>query len=476
VLGGALSGIAAENLERASGVESRTLASWEKAWHEGVERLTKTDVLVIDEAGMVGSRQLERIVSYAAERGAKVVLVGDAEQLQPIEAGAAFRAVAERVGFQELSGIRRQVEFWQREASRDFARGEPGRALDRYQRHGAIHFADDRRRAKAELIRAWSEYRSVQGAEKVSLMLAHTRADVHELNTRARTILRQRGKLGTEIKVGVVREVMEPDGSITVERGERRFAAGDRVMFLKNDRDLGVKNGTLGSVAEVNRTSMRVQLEGAERREIRFMLADYAALDYGYAATVHKAQGATLDRTFLLATPGMDRHLAYVGMTRHREDVEVYAGRDDFKTFDGLKERLSRARPKDSTLDYARRRGLETAHNDEAEKGRATRNAQRDRESTREASGSDPIARFKAAQKEFIQVAGIADFDPRARARAAELREVMKRASQEIAKDPARIRTAEREGIAPQVRNFVRQTEKERGREKGLGRDEGLER
>jgi ATP-dependent exoDNAse (exonuclease V) alpha subunit len=59
---------------------------------------------------MVGSRQLERIVSAAAEHGTKVVLIGDAEQLQPIEAGAAFRAIAERVGYQELSGIRRQRE------------------------------------------------------------------------------------------------------------------------------------------------------------------------------------------------------------------------------------------------------------------------------------------------------------------------------------------------------------------------------
>jgi hypothetical protein len=244
-------------------------------------------------------------------------------------------------------------------------------------------------------------------------------------------------------------------------------------------RPWGVKNGTLGTVAEVNRTSMRVQLEGAERREIRFMLADYAALDYGYAATVHKAQGATLDRTFLLATPGMDRHLAYVGMTRHREDVGVYAGRDDFKSFDGLRERLSRARPKDSTLDYAQRRGLETERTDDAETGRPEQKARQwNPVPVREASAPDPIARFKAAQKEFIQVAGIADFDPNAKARATELREVMKQTSQEIAKDSTRIRAAELEGIAPQVRNFARQAENERGREKGRGldRDEGLER
>jgi hypothetical protein len=91
--------------------------------------------------------------------------------------------------------------------------------------------------------------------------------------------------------------------------------------------------------------------------------------------------------------------------------------------------------PKIPRWTRAQRRGLETAPTDEAEKGRAKRNAQRNPESRREASGSDPVARFKAAQKEFI--AGIADFDPRARERTAELREEMKWASQEIAKRPS---------------------------------------
>ena len=491
VLGGALSGIAAENLQRESGVESRTLASWERAWREGRERLSTRDVLVIDEAGMAGSRQLERIVSEAAERGAKVVLVGDAEQLQPIEAGAAFRAIAERVGYQELSGIRRQRAAWQREASGDFARGEPGQAFDRYQEHGAIHFAADRGKAKEELVGAWG--RAAEGEEKAALILAHTRADVRELNLRARTILRERGELGKEARVEVARELAADDGTISIERGERYFAQGERVMFLKNDRELGVKNGSLGTVAEVSRDAMRVALDGAERREVSFNLRDYAALDYGYAATVHKAQGATVDKTFVLATPGMDRHLAYVGMTRHREGVEVYAGRDDFKSFDELKEKLSRARPKDSTLDYAQRRGLETARAQKAEQERPAPQPRQEpkpepkpereakeagHERKPEAGQGDPVARFQRAQKEFIQVAGLADFDPGAKARAAELREEMKQASQEIARDPARMRAAEREGIAPQVRNFVRQAERERGREKGRGieKDEGLER
>ncbi len=92
VRGVALSGIAAENLEGGSGIASRTIASMEHGWQQGREGLSTRDVLVIDEAGMVGTRQLERVLSHAEEAGAKVVLVGDPRQLQAIEAGAAFRS------------------------------------------------------------------------------------------------------------------------------------------------------------------------------------------------------------------------------------------------------------------------------------------------------------------------------------------------------------------------------------------------
>jgi Ti-type conjugative transfer relaxase TraA len=112
VRGIALSGIAAETLESGSGIASRTIASMEHQWAQDRERLTARDVLVIDEAGMVGTRQLERVIAEAATRGAKIVLVGDPEQLQAIEAGAAFRSIAERHGSVEITQIRRQREDW----------------------------------------------------------------------------------------------------------------------------------------------------------------------------------------------------------------------------------------------------------------------------------------------------------------------------------------------------------------------------
>jgi hypothetical protein len=103
------------------------------------------------------------------------------------------------------------------------------------------------RRIKEELIGAWAEYRAAQGAEKASLILAHTRVDVRELNLQARVILKKRGELGKEARVEVSRELAADDGTISIERGERYFAPGARVMFLKNDRELGVKDGSLGT-------------------------------------------------------------------------------------------------------------------------------------------------------------------------------------------------------------------------------------
>ncbi|MCA4047113.1 Ti-type conjugative transfer relaxase TraA, partial [Pseudomonas aeruginosa] len=112
------------------------------------------------------------------------------------------------------------------------------------------------------------------------------------------------------------------------ERGGREFAAGDRIVFLKNDRDLGVKNGTLGTVERAEDGSLAVRLDSGEARQVQ--ASQYAAVDHGYAVTIHKAQGVTVDRAYLLATPGMDRSLAYVGMTRHREAATLFAGADDF--------------------------------------------------------------------------------------------------------------------------------------------------
>lgn len=338
VRGAALSGIAAESLESGSGIASRTIASLEHAWNQGREQLTSRDVLVIDEAGMIGSRQMDRVLAAADKVGAKVVLVGDAEQLQAIEAGAAFRALTERHGAAEITEIRRQREGWQRQATRELATGRTLAALDRYADAGMVHVSATREEAMRALVTGWDAARRDK-PETSQIILAHTRADVAELNELARSRLREAGELGD-------------DHAVATERGERAFAIGDRLMFLRNERSLGVKNGTLGTVEDIRGATLTVRLDGGAARNVSVDLRDYAAVDHGYASTIHKSQGVTVERTHLLATEGLDRHAAYVGMSRHRESLAIHYGAEDFKERVQLARTLGRERAKDTTLDY----------------------------------------------------------------------------------------------------------------------------
>ena len=204
VRGVALSGIAAENLESGSGIASRTIASMEHGWQQGRDLLTTRDVLVIDEAGMVGTRQLERVLSHAAEAGAKVVLVGDPHQLQSIEAGAAFRSIHERHGGAEIGEVRRQRQDWQRDATRDLANRRTGSALEAYRSHGMVHEAQTREQARGDLIDRWDRDRQAS-PDRSRIILTHTNDEVRALNEAARERMRAAGDLGSEVHVAVER-------------------------------------------------------------------------------------------------------------------------------------------------------------------------------------------------------------------------------------------------------------------------------
>jgi hypothetical protein len=368
VHGAALAGKAAEGLEESSGIASRTLASWERGWERGFDQLGPRDVFVIDEAGMVGSKQLSRFITEADRAGAKIVLVGDPEQLQPIGAGAAFRSVAERVGFVELEGVRRQREDWQRAASVDFGRYRTAEGLAAYEQHGAIRLEETGEQARAAIVRDVMADMTAR-PDGSRLVLAHRRADVQDLNEAIRAARQER--TGPRRSAGPVGQG-ELAGEIAYQttEGERFFAPGDRLLFRENNRDLGVKNGMLGTVEQAEEGRLGVRLDSArgpgQGRAVSVSMADYAAVDHGYAVTIHKAQGATVDRAYVLASGTMmDRHLTYVAMTRHRDEAQLYAGRDEFRDVGALSARLSRSQAKETTLDYdraayAQRRGMES--------------------------------------------------------------------------------------------------------------------
>ena len=345
VHGAALSGKAAEGLEESSGIQSRTLASWSRGWENDRGTIGRGDVFVIDEAGMVGSRQLARFVGEAEARGAKIVLVGDHEQLQAIGAGAPFRAITEEIGHAELSEIRRQRVDWQREASVDFATHRTAEGLAVYQEHGNISFAETGEDARGQIVRDYLADRD-ERPDGTRVAMAHRRADVRAINDAIRAELQDRGELARVAEAGELAEGREGAGDVAqavdherdgpaealtfqTNDGKRDFAIGDRIVFLENSRDLGVKNGMLATVDHVEPGRIVATLDG-RGDSVSVPMGDYQAIDHGYATTIHKNQGATVDRSYVLASGTMDRHLTYVAMTRHRDGAQLYAAQDEF--------------------------------------------------------------------------------------------------------------------------------------------------
>ncbi len=173
----------------------------------------------------------------------------------------------------------------------------------------------------------------------MQLVLAFLRRDVAALNARARACLREAGALGAEV-------------TLPTASGPVAFATGDRLAFGRNDPRRGVRNGSLGTVEAIHGRTVTVRLDGDPARRISFSLDAYGHVAHGYAATIHKSQGATVDRAHLFVSPNLDQHAAYVAMTRHRDRLDLHWARDTIPTRARLDAILSRLALKDTSLDY----------------------------------------------------------------------------------------------------------------------------
>jgi conjugative relaxase-like TrwC/TraI family protein len=356
----------AANVLRSEGLGAtsvaRLLAELDRATAAGGQGLARGSVLVVDEAGMVDSRAMARLISHAERAEAKLVLIGDPAQLGEIEAGGLFAAIASRTEPVVLDEVVRHRGELEREGAKLIRSGEGAQAISIYQGAERVTVSDDPLARREAMVADWWQHFS-RGED--ALMLAKRNAEVRELNAMARERMVAEGKLGAE----------------EIRVGEAYFAAGDQVITRINDQRLGVFNRERWRIAEVDAKSRRLVLDGIDTRGRvcvdsvfleRVNPRDRApAIEHAYAATIYQAQGATLDTAFVMADPSMTREEFYVAASRTRGETFLYATPE----VQAAREEIAPPSPYlrsglDHIAEAAERSGAQTAAMDEALRSR----------------------------------------------------------------------------------------------------------
>lgn len=310
VHGAALAGKAAAGLEEGAGIRSSTIDRMLLDLENRRLELTARSVVVIDEAGMVDSRKMHRVSEAARAAGAKLILVGDHKQLQPVAAGATFRHLASELGAVRLEHIARQREEWARDAVRQMSRGEAGAALSSYIERGLVTIENTHKAAVRACAQQFLAHHSEVGGRDV-VAIAATNAAVRDLNREIRANLRQLGGL-TDAREVEVRSARDPDERVRLE-----LAPGERVLIGRNHSASGLRNGDFATVVRIDAGRLHLRVDRLEQ-DLRVDAADLV-LRHGYAATTHKLQGATVERAVVLGSELSSREMAYVQASRARD-------------------------------------------------------------------------------------------------------------------------------------------------------------
>jgi conjugative relaxase-like TrwC/TraI family protein len=309
VAGTAVAALTAHGLQEATGAPSVSLA---RLLHRPDQHLPAGGVLLVDEAGMIGTRTLTALLEHAAARQCKVVLVGDPAQLPELEAGGLFAALAQQPTALHLTGHHRQREAWEQQALAALRAGRTDEALDALDRHGRVHADPDRTHLLSRLVADYSQAR--QGARDPwdIVVLASRRSDVQHLNALIRDRLRADGRLG-------------PDRlTVDTDDGSVGYAVGDQVLVTRNDHQRGLLNGTTAVVTAADSRGLRLATRDGRNVHVDRTWLSAAQLDHGYAMTLHKAQGRTVHTALLLADTGLTAEAGYVGLSRGTHANQLY--------------------------------------------------------------------------------------------------------------------------------------------------------
>jgi len=286
-------------------------------------------VVILDEAAMIDTKLMAQLTSHAHATGAKLIMVGDDRQLSSIDRGGMFGVLKDQHGAAELSEVRRQHKHDDKRAAEHMAEGNFQAALGMYDSKGAIHWTRDQDAARAALVEQWAKD-SAADPSKSRFVFAYTNADVDRLNADIRAVRKERGELSGD------------DRSFQTKHGEAKFAEGDRIQLTGTDKGRGLVNGAAGTIERIEGDTIAMRLDGRGDKRMEFDAKAFQDFRHGYAGTIYKGQGRTLDQTYLYHSEHWRSAASYVALTRHRDKAELFVARETAPDVKQLSRQMAR--------------------------------------------------------------------------------------------------------------------------------------
>lgn len=314
VIGLAPTNAVAQDMQRDGFSRAGTIHSELFALNNGRTAWNRKTVVIVDEAAMVDTKLMAMVTAHAFHAGAKLILVGDDRQLSSIDHGGMFSVLKERYGAAELTSVRRQTKDDDRRATELMAEGNFFDALERYEAKGAIHWSATQDQARAALVRRWAAD-TADDPQRSRFVFAYTNLDVDDLNRDLRRVRELRGELGVP-------------HAFETKHGLALFAVGDRVQVTGTNKPLGLFNGNAGVIETIDGEDITVRLDGKDARCVTFNASAFNEFRHGYAGTIYKGQGRTIDQTYLYHSEHWRSAASYVALSRHRQKAELFVARD----------------------------------------------------------------------------------------------------------------------------------------------------
>ena len=345
VVGLAPTNAVAQDLKAEGFTEAATAHSELFRLKNGRTSWDRQTVVVVDEAAMLDSRVTGELMAEARQAGAKVILAGDDRQLASIERGGLFSELRQRHGSAEISEITRQRTDWQRQAARDLAEGRFADAVAAFDRAGAITWTQDHADARTALVAAWKRDTAAD-PDATRFVFAYTNRDVDALNAELRQVRRDRG------------ELLGPDVRFETKHGPADFAPGDRVQFTDTLKAARIYNGNVGTITGIDERTgvIRARLDSTaagQGRDVMWSASEFVGFRHGYAGTIYKGQGRTLDHTYLYHTHHWRSAASYVALTRQRESAQVFVARETARDAPQLARQMAREEIKAASVAWA---------------------------------------------------------------------------------------------------------------------------